>query len=89
MRAAHGQFNASQVNLGKIFFPDIRHIYFWTKYLFKYILNYYRQMLSVLPYNNLVLLLTLGAHAHSKGYSSCRVCMCVCVYVCMCVCVYV
>ena len=34
-------------------------------------------------------LLTLGAHAHSEGYSSCRVCMCVCVYVCMCVCVYV
>ena len=29
--------------------------------------------------------LTLGAHAHSEGYSSCRVCMCVCV----CVCVYV
>ena len=29
--------------------------------------------------------LTLGAHAHSEGYSSCRVCM----YVCMCVCVYV
>ena len=25
--------------------------------------------------------LTLGAHAHSEGYSSCRVCMCVCVYV--------
>ena len=24
-------------------------------------------------------LLTLGAHAHSEGYSSCRVCMCVCV----------
>ena len=30
-------------------------------------------------------LLTLGAHAHSEGYSSCRVCVCVCV----CVCVYV
>ena len=30
-------------------------------------------------------LLTLGAHAHSEGYSSCRVCM----YVCVCVCVYV
>ena len=31
-------------------------------------------------------LLTLGAHAHSEGYSSCRVCVCVyvCVYVCMC-----
>ena len=26
-------------------------------------------------------LLTLGAHAHSEGYSSCRVCMYVCVYV--------
>ena len=24
-------------------------------------------------------LLTLGAHAHSEGYSSCRVCMYVCV----------
>ena len=38
-------------------------------------------------------LLTLGAHAHSEGYSSCRVCMYVCVYVCvyecMCVCVCV
>ena len=38
-------------------------------------------------------LLTLGAQAHSEGYSSCRVCMYVCVYVCvyvcMCVCVYV
>ena len=36
-------------------------------------------------------LLTLGAHAHSEGYSSCRVCMCVCVcvYVCTCVRVYV
>ena len=40
----------------------------------------------------LFILLTLGAHAHSEGYSSCRVCMCVCVcmyvcsYVCMCVC---
>ena len=32
-------------------------------------------------------LLTLGAHAHSEGYSSCRVCMYVCV--CVCVCVYV
>ena len=31
-------------------------------------------------------LLTLGAHAHSEGYSSCRVCVYVCVYVCMCVC---
>ena len=30
--------------------------------------------------------LTLGAHAHSEGYSSCRVCMYVCVYVCMYVC---
>ena len=30
-------------------------------------------------------LLTLGAHAHSEGYSSCRVCMCVCVCVCVCV----
>ena len=33
-------------------------------------------------------LLTLGAHAHSEGYSSCRtivcVCVCVCVYVCVC-----
>ena len=28
--------------------------------------------------------LTLGAHAHSEGYSSCRVCMCVCVCVCVC-----
>ena len=35
------------------------------------------------------LYLTLGAHAHSEGYSSCRVCMYVCVYECMCVCVYV
>ena len=26
----------------------------------------------------------LGAHAHSEGYSSCRVCMCVCVCVCVC-----
>ena len=34
-------------------------------------------------------LLTLGAHAHSEGYSSCRVCMYVCVYVCMCVCMCV
>ena len=25
----------------------------------------------------------------SKGYCSCPVCMCVCVYVCMCVCMYV
>ena len=37
--------------------------------------------------------LTLGAHAHSEGYSSCRVCMyvcmCVCVYVCVCVCMCV
>ena len=32
-------------------------------------------------------LLTLGAHAHSKGYCSCRVCMCVYVCVCVCVCV--
>ena len=32
----------------------------------------------------LVGLLTLGAHAHSEGYSSCRVCMYVCVCVCMC-----
>ena len=31
-----------------------------------------------------VYLLTLGAHAHSEGYSSCRVCMDVCVCVCMC-----
>ena len=29
------------------------------------------------------LLLTLGAHEHSEGYSSCRVCMCVCVCVCL------
>ena len=29
----------------------------------------------------IVKLLTLGAHAHSEGYSSCRVCMCVFVYV--------
>ena len=36
-----------------------------------------------------VLSLTLGAHAHSEGYSSCRVCMCVCVCVCMCVCMCV
>ena len=38
-----------------------------------------------------VLSLTLGAHAHSEGYSSCRVCMCVCVcvYVCVYVCVCV
>ena len=39
------------------------------------------------------ILLTLGAHAHSEGYCSCRVCMCVCMYVCVCmrmyVCVYV
>ena len=28
-------------------------------------------------------LLTLGAHAHSEGYCSCRVCMYVCVYVCV------
>ena len=27
------------------------------------------------------ILLTLGAHAHSEGYSSCRVCMCVCMCV--------
>ena len=32
-----------------------------------------------------VLSLTLGAQAHSEGYSSCRVCMCVCVCVCVCV----
>ena len=30
-----------------------------------------------------IVLLTLGAHAHSEGYSSCRVCMYVCVYVCV------
>ena len=30
-----------------------------------------------------VLSLTLGAHAHSEGYSSCRVCVCVCVCVCV------
>ena len=35
--------------------------------------------------HNISRLLTLGAHAHSEGYSSCRVCMCVC----MCVCMYV
>ena len=29
-------------------------------------------------------LLTLGAHARSEGYCSCRVCMCVCMYVCVC-----
>ena len=34
-------------------------------------------------------LLTLGAHAHSEGYCSCRVCMCVCMYVCVYVCMYV
>ena len=34
-------------------------------------------------------LLTLGAHAHSEGYCSCRVCMCVCMYVCVYVCVCV
>ena len=34
-----------------------------------------------------VLSLTLGAHAHSEGYSSCRVCMYVCMCVCVCVCV--
>ena len=31
-------------------------------------------------------LLTLGAHAHSEGYSSCRVCMYVCVCMCVCMC---
>ena len=31
------------------------------------------------------MLLTLGAHARSEGYCSCRVCMCVCMYVCVCV----
>ena len=41
------------------------------------------------PTRSWSLLLTLGAHAHSEGYSSCRVCVYVCVYVCMCVCVYV
>ena len=35
------------------------------------------------------ILLTLGAHAHSEGYCSCRVCMYVCMCVCVCVCVCV
>ena len=36
-------------------------------------------------YGDVIHSLTLGAHAHSEGYSSCRVCMCVCVCVCVCV----
>ena len=50
---------------------------------------------DIFPFDCLSLL-TLGAHAHSEGYSSCRVCMYVCVYVCVyvhvctvCVCVCV
>ena len=36
---------------------------------------------DIATYNGVKGLLTLGAHAHSEGYSSCRVCVCVCVYV--------
>ena len=42
-------------------------------------------------YGDVIHALTLGAHARSEGYCSCRVCVCVCVcmYVCVCVCMYV
>ena len=46
---------------------------------------HFRVFMHALAGNLGALLLTLGAHAHSEGYSSCRVCVCVC----MCVCVYV
>ena len=36
--------------------------------------------LSIEPHS-CIDLLTLGAHAHSEAYCSCRVCMYVCVYV--------
>ena len=42
---------------------------------------------EVITHYHSIYLLTLGAHAHSEGYSSSRVCMCVCVYVCVYVCV--
>ena len=52
------------------------------------VISCFRPYISACLYYYEDFLLTLGAHAHSEGYSSCRVCMyvcvCVCMYVCMC-----